>query len=172
MFVFVLPRFLDIYRYYGHSLPWTTELLLNINRFLSDYGLYLIFFIIMCLVTIWFYYRSEGGKHHLDNLILKVPLVKRLILLLYTARIARNMGIMLESGVPLLKAIDIASSVTGNEIFHQALQEARQAVKKGGHLSGALDRSGMFPELFCLYGRGWGRDGKINRDVVRCCPEF
>jgi general secretion pathway protein F/type IV pilus assembly protein PilC len=62
------------------------------------------------------------------------------------ARFARMLGTLLENGIPMLQAIEIARDSAGNPVLSRALHNASEAVRQGEQLSKPLAESGLFPE--------------------------
>ncbi len=172
IFTFVLPRFMLIYANYGKSLPWPTRLLLQISSFISSYGIFLMLIICLAGLISWLYCRSESGKRKLDSLVLRLPLIGRLTKGIAITGISRSIGTMLENGVSLLKAIRVSQYMNSNLIIQEALKEAGLQVKRGGNLSDALNRSGVFPEI-ATYLIGVGEEtGKLDSILIQVADNF
>ncbi len=146
MLTYVLPNFTLIYSNYGEELPEATQILLNLSGFLRSNWLMLVIILSGLIIAMSSYYYSEKGRRKIDLYLLQIPLVGDLIKGIAVTRICRSTGSMLESGVPLLKSLRVSSNVTSNLILQEGLQEVAIKVKRGSHLSEALDRSEIFPE--------------------------
>ena len=71
--------------------------------------------------------------------------VGQLVRTINVGRFARTLGTMLQSGVPMLRALDTAKQIMGNVILQKAIEEAKIAVMEGDSLASTLKRSGEFP---------------------------
>jgi general secretion pathway protein F len=91
--------------------------------------------------------RKESFLAARDRWLLKLPLAGRLIQTLALARFARILSLMLGSGVPLLRALEISSEAVVNRSFRSILEQARSAVVEGSSLSAVLSRFPLFPPL-------------------------
>lgn len=172
MITYVLPKFLVIYDNYGQTLPFTTEILLNISQFLSNYWIVIVLALITIAIVSWKYYRSKEGKVKVDGYILSLPIVSDLIVGISVAKISRSIGTMLESGVPLLKALQLSQHISNNIIIRQALEEASLEVKKGRTLSEALNKREIFPEIL-IYMIGVGeKTGRLGAMLLEVAKNF
>jgi general secretion pathway protein F/type IV pilus assembly protein PilC len=75
-----------------------------------------------------------------------VPMLGPLFASIAVARFARMLGTLLENGIPMLQAIEIARDSAGNPVLSRALHNASEAVRQGEQLSKPLAESGLFPE--------------------------
>ena len=92
-------------------------------------------------------WQSPAGRLRWDGRLLRLPLVGTLIRKLQTARFARTLATLLENGVHLLSAIEIAKEIVGNSVMSSALTQVTQRVREGAGLAGPLRDSGMLPAL-------------------------
>lgn len=142
---FVLPRFVDFFDSFDAELPWTTRALVATSEALADYGPWAalaLFFLglILAACTI-----AEEGKLARDRLILKLPLVSKVVLFGAVERFCRVLTSMVQAGVPLPVALDLASQSTSNRDFRLRMSNARQEMITGGGLSGPLAGTGLLP---------------------------
>ncbi len=147
MFTFVLPRFLVIYEAYGESLPWTTSVLLAFSGFVTNYWIYIIVLAVLFIMLFSAFLKTKMGKDIKDKYILKLPLFGSLFLKLYVTRITRSIALMINSGVPLLKALRITTETTNNNIYYNKLLDIETRIKKGMDMSEAFNLAGGFPHL-------------------------
>lgn len=167
MITYVLPKFAAIYENYDDSLPYLTELLLNISGFISQYGLWIVLFATVAIIAAALYYQRDAAKKKVDRWLLMVPGLGNLLAMINGAKIARNLGTMLDSGVPLLKALQFSRRVTNNRALKEALSNSAQQVKKGSNLSDALEESNLFAPLL-IYMTGIGeRTGNLSSMLLQ-----
>ncbi|MEJ6951294.1 type II secretion system F family protein [Natronospora cellulosivora (SeqCode)] len=147
MLVFVLPRFLDIYQSYDMTLPWITQIVLNISSFLQNNLLQIILFFIAIIVFARLYYNTSSGRNNLSKFLLKVPIVGIVLKESEISNFAANLSLMLDSGVPLLKSLSIVSETAANIVYQDGVKRVARDVKNGKKLSESLTSSGVFPEI-------------------------
>jgi len=83
-----------------------------------------------------------------------------------TSRFARTFAQLLQSGVPILRAMEIVSGATGNKVFEQVVMEARATVEKGEPMSSALVRHQCFPRLLVHMMAAGEKTGKIDEMMI------
>mgnify|MGYP000859472421 CR=1 FL=1 len=147
LLAFVIPRITGIFADNRAALPLLTVALLKISSLLrSDWWLLLI--LVAALVLL---YRSQSRKPAFiaarDRLLLRLPVVGTLLQTLALARFSRVLGLLLGSGVPLLRSLEISAEAVVNRSYRNVLDEARLRVAEGGRLSGVLAQSPLFPPL-------------------------
>jgi type IV pilus assembly protein PilC len=91
--------------------------------------------------------RTERGRDVLDTLKLRIPLFGPLMRKAVLARTCRTLSLLLQSGLPLLDALDIATHVAGNRTIERALLEVERGVRNGGTLADMMQQTGAFTAL-------------------------
>ena len=147
MFVIVIQKLSEIILDSGQTVPFYTNLLINISNIFIIYVFLIVIFIILLGIYIWWLSISEKGKNYLDQIKLSVPILGNLYRKLYLSRIADNLDTMLTSGIPIIRAIDVTSKVVGNRIYKNILSEVSDGVKSGLALSVAFERHTEVPNI-------------------------
>ncbi len=93
------------------------------------------------------YVATPNGQIWKDSTLLKVPIFGSLLRMLAVARFARTLATLLQSGVPLLKAMDIVRNVLDNARLAKVIEEATGSIREGESIAGPLKRSGDFPPI-------------------------
>ena len=136
---YVVPRFASVYKGSGRPLPWASQMLLNWGEFASSYALVLVAVVVTVLaVIVWAARRAlhSGGWW---RLLAWLPGAQPRLLILELSRLYLTMGMLLEGGIPVARAMQLSEAVlTGPKV--QALQQARQAIGQGQNLSTALEQ--------------------------------
>ena len=147
LFAYVVPQVVGIFSDFGRTLPVPTRILLVVSDLASRYWPALI----VAVVLIFLLYRNLSGSARfgpvMDGLKLKVPVFGRLVLKIATVRMCFILGSLLQSGVPLLKSLEVAGQVLGNRVLSSAVGEAALSVSRGGSLADALRAGAVFPPL-------------------------
>jgi type IV pilus assembly protein PilC len=147
MLTVVIPKLAVIILETGKELPIYTKVVIAMSNFLLNWGLLLLAAVIVGGFFAWRYAQTEDGKKFLAHTALSLPYFGDLFRKLYLARIADNLNTMLSSGIAMVRAVEIAASVVGNEAFRNALLEVSQDVRTGVPLSGAMARHDQFPGI-------------------------
>ena len=127
----------------GAPIPAYTQVVLAISSLLIHYGLFVAIGVIIVVFFIWRYLKTVEGARNLAIFKLQVPYVGDLFRKLYFSRICDNMATMITSGIPMLRALEITSSVVDNDVYQAILNDALTQVKGGTSLSNAL---GQYPK--------------------------
>ncbi len=147
MMVFVLPTFKDIFADFGSKLPAITEMMFTISGFMRNFW-YLIVAMPFALTAGMKYYNTlESGRWNIDKVKLKIPVVGELIQKMAISRFSRTLGTLVNSGVPMLRALEIVAETAGNVVIAKAVTDARNCVREGQKISQPLEASGMFPPM-------------------------
>lgn len=147
MLAFVLPVFKEIFNASQGELPLITKLLFVISDAIRGYW-FLIPGIPAALFfgTRW-YYGTPQGHWNIDKIKLRIPIVGDLIQKMAISRFSRTLGTLVNSGVPVLKALEIVAETAGNVVISKAVDDARASVREGQRISHPLAASGLFPQM-------------------------
>jgi general secretion pathway protein F len=146
--LYVLPRFVTLLDDAGVALPRSTALLLKTGAFLGEWWPVLLLAGIAAGLLTVVAYRSPTGRTLTDNVLLRLPIIGPLRQRLAAARLGRSLATLLESGLPILPALDVAAdSLTSTAAAGEVL-EAREEVRAGVPLATALGRGHAFPYVF------------------------
>ncbi len=147
LLVGIVPKFETIFVTLGVDLPAPTKILLAVSRFLSGNILYILGFIAALVTSFILWKKSPAGEKQWHWVLLKVPVFGPLMRKVAISRFARTFATLIQSGVPILGALEIVSVTTGNRIIEDAVTAAKESVKKGETLGEPLGRSGVFPPM-------------------------
>ena len=143
MLTFVIPRLTGIFINMGQQLPLPTRILISVSRALSHWWLWVALAVIILLIRRQL--KAESSKVALSRLRLHLPLFGNLMLKVELSRFSRTLGLLLKSGITILKAIDIAIPVIENEIIKQQLKVSYRELEQGGSFGRSLKNSRLFP---------------------------
>ncbi|MCW8859670.1 MAG: type II secretion system F family protein [Deltaproteobacteria bacterium] len=172
LFMFVVPKITLMLTELDRALPWPTYLLIAISEGIKDWwpGLFLVavasFFLFMR------YRKTPSGKHKIDGILLKIPIFGRLSLFIATAWFSRTLGTLLQSGVPLLKALDISQGLLKNVVLKKAIDGARRDVQEGGSLAKSLKESAVFPPMMAQMTAAGEKSGQLEPMLFRLADTY
>jgi len=144
---FVIPKFAIIFKSAKMELPLPTKIMLAINDVVQSYGAFILAVIIMAVIGIVMYKRSEKGKLAWDRHKLKIPLIGQIFLKISMSRFAYMFENLIKAGVPIMRTLEIVSRTVGNEYIAQKIVEIGTKIEKGRGISKPLKDSGIFPPL-------------------------
>jgi general secretion pathway protein F len=128
-------------------LPGLTVFLIGLSDFLRAYGLVLVVAVIGLGFAAGRALRREGPRRWRDALLLRIPLIAKLVRGSNTARFTRTLSILTGSGVPVLEALRISAEVVTNVPMREAVDKAAARVREGGPIGKSLAVGGFFPPL-------------------------
>jgi type IV pilus assembly protein PilC len=145
--MFVIPRIKPIYEDFtgSRTLPAFTEFVLNMSGSIKNSSPYLALLVAALIVVYKIAQANPAGRALIDRLKLRLPVLGRIARKAAIARLSRTLGAMLQSGVPILQALNIARDTATNSVFAGAIEKTHQRVKDGDTLTAPLQASGVFP---------------------------
>lgn len=172
MITYVLPKFMSIYNSYNQSLPLPTRILLDISYIFQKYGVGILLIIIVIISGLIFFYKSKQGKIYIDKMFITLPFIRNYVINISLINLTRSTGTMLESGVSLLKALNVSKYITSNIIIQEAIEVAAVKVKRGRSFSEALASTDVFPPIvISMIGIG-EETGKIDVMLIQIADNF
>jgi len=145
LMVKVIPEITSMFTQQGKTLPLNTRFLIATSRFFGHYWWAIFAAGIAGFFLFMKWKQGEGGKPVWHKFVLGMPVVGELVRTVNVGRFARTLGTMLQSGVPMLKALDTAKQIVGNVLIQNAIEDAKKAVTEGESLAQTLKKSGQFP---------------------------
>ena len=149
--VVVIPQFEQIFIGLlgpGEALPLPTRIVMAMSRFLAGWGgLALLVAGIGSGIGIKFYYKTPKGRHQIDGLLLKAPIIGGILRKISVARFARILSTLLSSGVPILQSLEITAKTAGNVIVEDAIVSVRDGVERGESFVEPLKATEVFPHM-------------------------
>jgi len=154
LFTFVIPKITRIFEDTGSALPFITVVLIAVSNFFQNYWWLLIG---LLLGGVFGMKRlKEKNRLLLDRLMVRLP--GNIAQSLYYGRFARTLSFLLEGGLPVLRALELAARSVGNTLIEMRIAEAGKAVAEGARLSASLE--GFPPVLLQLISTG-ERSGQL-----------
>ncbi|VFM98552.1 MAG: general secretion pathway protein F [Candidatus Kentron sp. G] len=147
LLTYVVPQVTRVFADIGQELPAITRILISLSEFLRVHGITVLGMVSGLFLLLRLGLRREGSRHALDKLWLHTPLLQRLVRGKNTARFARTLGILIESGVPVVEGMRIGARVIANRPMQEAIMEAGRRVREGISVYAALDGCGYFPPM-------------------------
>ena len=135
---FVVPRVVGVFEQAAQELPWLTRSLLALSDFIATYGLILIAVLVVGTVFAVLALRRPGPRGWLDRLLLRLPVLGRLVRARQTASFTRTLAILVSSAVPLVEALKVSAGVVGNRVVRTDIERVAAQVREGVSLSRAL----------------------------------
>lgn len=167
MLVFVVPKIVGIFEDSNQKLPFLTTALISVSHVIRDYGLLGLVAIAGGVFAFKRWLRQKSARRRVDGLLLRLPLVARLVRGFNNARFTRTLSILSGSGVPVLESMRIAGSVIANLPMWEAVEEATMRVREGASISHSLAARGLFPPMTVHLIASGEASGKLDEMLER-----
>ena len=172
LLTFVIPRFVDIFKDLGQSLPLPTQILLAVSGAVQQYWWLLAAALLGLVLGIRMALGSESGRWQWDQLVLRLPLLGEVVLKTETARFARILGTLLKSGVPVLTALGVVRELSGNQVLGRAIDRVSDGVRRGAGISGPLKESQAFPAMAVHIVRVGEETGRLEEMLLKLAADL
>jgi type IV pilus assembly protein PilC len=170
MFTMVIPKISGILIESGQEIPFYTRIVLGISNFLVNFWWVLVIVVVVGVVALWQYSKTEEGKLSFSKTKIAIPYIGSLYRKLYLSRMADNMHTMLVSGIPMLRTLEITSDIVDNKIYQGILLDAANSVKGGASVSDSLGRYEEIPGIMIQMikvGEETGQLGTILKTLAK-----
>jgi general secretion pathway protein F len=147
LLTYVIPKFAVIFADLGQAIPLSTRVLLGAAAFFKKYILLLPAVAAALILLGRRFSKTPAGRYRIDSFLTRLPVAGGFIRELETARFARTLGTLINSGVPILGSLTLVQGVIRNRVIAQSLELIRERVREGEALSKPLADSGRFPQL-------------------------
>lgn len=147
LLIFVMPTFVGMFTSSGVELPLPTRILLGVSNILVHYWIFVLIGLAGIIFGIKTAVKTPGGQLFVDQMKLKLPVIKGVTQKVITTRFTRTLATLMSSGVPLIQAIEVISRIVGNKVVEKDLVHAISDLKKGVSLSVPIRDMGHFPPM-------------------------
>ena len=167
LMIFVVPKVVEQFDTVGQDLPLLTRMVMGLSAFLAGYWWLLAILMVLGAVGFWRALKVEGFRYRFDGIMLRLPLLGRLIRDLHAARMARTLSTMVASRLPLMEGLVLTTQTVHNRVLRQASEEIVESIRGGGSLSAALRRAGVFPPLLVYLAASGESAGRLDTMLER-----
>lgn len=147
LLTFVVPKIVKQFENSKAELPMLTQVLIAISDFLRNWGWLLILIAIAVGYLFKRWLRDPSAKRRFHAILLRVPILGRVVRGSNTARFARTFSTLTSSAVPVLEALRISGEVVTNLPMRDAVQDAATRVREGAPIGKSLGNSKIFPPM-------------------------
>jgi len=170
--IFIVPKLTAVFSDFGQDLPLPTKCLVGVSHFVIHWW----WLILLILGAIIFFIRqrqrSAEGKFIIDKWKLNAPVIGKFLLTGELAKFSRTLSVLLESGVPILKSMDIVIRVAGNEVIRRDLSNVRIAISKGASLGSSLEDISYFPALMTNMIKVGEKSGMVEKVLIKVAGTY
>ncbi|MBU6370777.1 MAG: type II secretion system F family protein [Patescibacteria group bacterium] len=171
MLVVVIPKIGAILKDSGTPIPAYTQIVLGLSSFFTSYGWIVLVALVIGGFFVVRYFRTPVGAYEFDEIKLSAPVAKNLYQKLYLSRVADNLNTMIISGIPMVKGLEITSTVVGSLVYEKILKRVVDDVKAGSSVSDTLGRHPEMPGMFVQMAKIGEETGKLG-DILKTLSVF
>lgn len=171
LMTFVVPKITEIFTDMNQTLPLITTILITVSHFLKSFW-WMILLLLAAAVIAFRYFTAgtDAGRRVWDSAKLKIPVWGPINRKIAIARFCRTLATLLQSGVPLLAAMEIVRNIVNNVHIGDAIHQAAKDLEEGKGLSEPLGKSGLFPplvtEMIAVGEQSGSLEAMLNRIAV------
>jgi type IV pilus assembly protein PilC len=147
MIVKIVPIFENVYARANATLPAPTRTLIWVSGLVRYYTMTVILLVLFAAAGVYVALQTSQGRRLFDRVKLGFPLFGQLIRKAIMARVCRTLAVLLNSGIPLIEAMETVSRVAGNRVIEHALTDATRRMRDGGTIAATLRETGQFPVM-------------------------
>ena len=145
--VFVVPVFSTMFEDFGSTLPLPTQMVVNLSDFFKHNILYIIIAGFVVVMIIKKFYATPKGRLAIDKGLLRAPVLGILLRKVAVAKFTRTLSTMLQSGVPILEALQVVAKTAGNKVIENAVFRVGDSIAEGRPIAEPLEECGVFPNM-------------------------
>lgn len=144
---FVVPRMASLFTNLGGALPWPTRFLMDASHFLSHDWAWLLGGVGVTGMGLRLLSRVPVVYECMERLTGQLPIAGEVLRARQVGRFTRTLQLLLDSGLPVFQALDVARPTVSSRLQEENLQRVQERVKQGGTISESLREIGCFPPL-------------------------
>jgi general secretion pathway protein F len=147
LITFIMPNIMRIFSEMQQTLPTATVLLMGFSNFLKFYWWVIFLAVAAGVFLLKQFKKSAKGQYLWDEIKIRLPIIGPINRKLALARFGRTLGSLLQSGVPLLAALEIVRNIVNNLPIAQVIEKTADDIQEGKSLAAPLSQSRWFPSI-------------------------
>lgn len=141
---FIFPTLEDLFSSFK-NLPPTTKFMMDFSHAVREYALSIVIILVVSIFIIYRLAKTPKGSTFIAQVMFKMPIIKDISKAKVLTNFSRTLGILLESGIPIVNALGIARETVSNKAYEEILSKVWDDVESGDSLSSSLAK---YPEFF------------------------
>ncbi|MDP8209777.1 MAG: type II secretion system F family protein [Candidatus Stygibacter australis] len=172
LFYYIIPMFARVYEDFDADLPIPTQIAIFIADWIGANVFYFFLIILAVIMTVFLIYLSDRGRFIIDKMTLHVPVIGGLMKNSILSKFARTFSILMTAGVPIMDTLELSQDVVQNAVVEKAVADARNMVKEGYTVAGALKRTGVFPSTLLQLVATGEETGDMDRLLAKAAEFY
>ncbi len=165
---YVLPKLVGFFEDLDVELPLATRVLIFFANFVTNYGILVFAGLAATAILFTLFIRNKKTRPIWHKLLLKIPFLGGFITYVTLARMTRNFGTLLASGVAVSESLMITSNTLNNEVYRRELVRVKEALEKGGNIAESIEKRGgrLFPSVAVKMIAVGEKTGKLSETLI------
>ena len=159
----VIPQISVILTQSNAELPLITKIVVGLSHFLKDNIAVILIMLVGGTLGLVYYVQTEDGRKSFDNFLVEAPLLKSMFREFFLVRFTQNLSVMLGSGVPIVKSLQILSRGMVNTVYQKMVREMGTEVQQGVKLSNAISKRAYIGKNIAQIVRVGEEAGELQR---------
>jgi type IV pilus assembly protein PilC len=169
---FIMPKFMKLFKSMGAEIPVTTRILMAMSHIAVERWYVFVALAVISFVLFTRFARTDKGRHTLDAISLKLPLIGDVVCKIVLSRVLASMSTLLSSGVPMVQTLEISATAADNAVVRDALLGAKRCVAEGVATSESLKASNIFPPLVLQMVASGEKTGELPMMLDHVCAMY
>jgi general secretion pathway protein F len=162
LMTFVVPKVVDQFVSMGQTLPPLTRAVIFASNLMTQWGWLIL---LICALSVWIAaraLRNPSLRLKFDSVLLRLPMIGRLIRDLNAARLARTLSTMIASGLPVIEGLALTARTINNRVLRGAIESMASAIREGSSLSVSMRRTAVFPPIVVSMAASGESSGRLD----------
>lgn len=172
IFFYVLPKFKVIFEDFGANLPIFTRMVMGFTDAVIANIIWILPGVVLGVIGLIVFKRTDRGKSIWDRFVLAIPVLGHTLHLLDMTRVARSMGLLMDSGLSVVDALELSEEVADNTVVVEALAETRRHIVQGSSLAEELRYRKGIPRLMASMAAAGEQSGNVGDMLTRAGVHF
>ncbi|MBI2829989.1 MAG: type II secretion system F family protein [Chloroflexi bacterium] len=169
---FVLPTFSKLYASLGVQLPLITRIVMTVAEKTRAFSLHIILGTLIGAAAWFAYVRTASGRYNWDKLLLRVPVIGRVLHFNELTRYCRSMSILVQAGLPLTEILSLVVKGSNNKAMAKALLDVQQAMVMGEGLSHPMSKNALFPPMMVRMVKVGEETGNLDTTLLTVAKTY
>ncbi len=143
----VVPKMEGLFNQLGGLLPWPTRLLIALSHGVSQWWMWIAGVVLLGGLLLRRVAHSRAAALIAEHLLRAMPLTREILEARQIGRFTRTLQLLLDSGLPVFQAMDVARPMLGSAVIEQRMREAQERVKQGEAVAASLKAARCFPPM-------------------------
>lgn len=167
LMIFVVPIFANMFAEGNAKLPLPTRIVMGASDFIRGWFPAIFAGLVIALVALFRYYKTDKGKLKLDTILLRAPVVGDLERKSCISRFTRTLGTLLNSGVSIIDALQVTAKTAGNRVLELGIYKTLESISGGQTIADPLKATGVFPPMVIQMIAVGERTGGLSEMLIK-----